>query len=112
MEPAAQVEGDQRRKVRVMPEMPEPAERATVTKRPLPSPQREKVRTPGVNIAAATSKPSTPKRHPFLRPDEQKRETTAKNPKPGKRQHRYAKARKAHQRQGRKSSNPVLVLGQ
>ena len=95
-----------------MPESddPEPAERKSVTRLPLP-PRQGKPKFPTARVAAVTPKPSTTKRHPFLRPSEQKQEQVGKKQGSGKRPHQYAKARKAHQRQGRKASKPVLLLG-
>jgi hypothetical protein len=54
--------------------------------------------------AAMRPKLATPKSHPWLRPDEQKKDTAGKEVKTrrGKRKHRCAKARKAHQRLGRR----------
>ena len=97
------------------PEMPElaeqkPADRKTVSRLPLP-PRQGKPKTPTVKVAAVTPKSSKPKSHPFLRPSEQKQENSGKKRRTGKRLHQYAKARKAHQNQGRKSSKPVLLLG-
>ena len=97
-------------RVATEPVMPEPSKRASVTKLPLPPARQSKSRTPSGRVAATTPKPPTPKRHPFLKPDEQKREKASKG-RTGKRQHQYAKVRKAHQQQGRKPSKPMLVLG-
>ena len=92
------------------PEMSEPSKRASVTKLPLLPARQPKSTTPNVKVAATTPKRSTTKGHPFLKPDEQKGEKASKA-RTGKRQHQYAKARKAHQKRGRKPSKPVLVLG-
>ena len=110
-----------------MPESddPEPAERKSVTRLPLP-PRQGKPKFPTARVAAVTPKPAATKRHPFLRPSEQKqeqvgkeqvgkeqvgKEQVGKEQGSGKRPHQYAKARKAHQRQGRKASKHVLLLG-
>ena len=90
-----------------MPEMPKLSERIAVSKLPA----RPRPKTATVKAAAIASKPASSKRHPFLRPSEQQQEKAGKPRKTGKKQHRYAKARKAHQQQGRKTSKPVLLLG-
>ena len=92
------------------PDEQEPADRKSVTRLPLP-PRQGKAKSPTVKVAASTPKPSTTKRHPFLRPSEQKQEQAGKKRRTGKQTHQYAKARKAHQQQGRKASKPVLLLG-
>ena len=83
-----------------MPESAEqgPAGRKSVVRLPPPG----KGNSPTVKVAAITPKSSTAKRHPFLRPSEQKQEQASKKRRTGKRPHQYAKARKAHQQQGRK----------
>ena len=87
--------------------MPELSERVAASK----APARPRPKAATVKVAAITSKPAAAKRHPFLRPSEQKQEKASKPRKTGKKQHRYAKARNAHRQQGRKSSKPVLLLG-
>ena len=92
-----------------MPELAEqePADRKSVVRLP----PQGKAKTPTVKVAAMTPKASKAKRHPFLRPVEQKQEQASKKRRTGKRPHQYAKVRKAHQQQGRKASKPVLLLG-
>ena len=91
-------------RVAMKPKMPEPSE--PVTRLTLPPARQPASKTPTVKVAATTPKPSTPKRHPFLRPTEQEQ---ADKGRTGKRQRQYAKARKAHQQKGRKSGRPALV---
>ena len=73
----------------------------TVTR--LPEPDRSAGKGSSVKVAAIRPKLATQKRHPLLRPDEQKPDTgKAVKTRRGKRQHQYAQARKAHQQQGRR----------
>ena len=73
----------------------------TVTR--LPEPDKATGKGASVKVAAMRPKLATQKRHPLLRPDEQKPDTgKASKTSRGKREYRYAKARKAHQRQGRR----------
>ena len=98
MESAASVEGDTKKRVKAIPEVPELSERVSVSK----APTRPRPKASTVKVAAVTPKLAAVKRHPFLRPSEQKPEKAGKTRKTGKKQHRYAKARKAHQQQGRR----------
>ena len=67
----------------------------------LPLPPRERPKRAAAKVAAVKPKPAR-------QADNEK----AKPKRKSKRPHQYAKARKEHQNQGRKSAKPVLVLGQ
>ena len=82
------------------PEMPElaelaPADHKSVVR--LPPTPRSQQKSPSVKVAAITPKAQKSKRHPFLRPSEQKQKRAGKA-KGRKRPHSYTKLRQALKR--------------
>ena len=86
--------------------MPALSDKTTLTAKKttrVPAPGAPSAKGAGGKTAAIRPKLTTPERYPFLRPEEQKKESgKAVKMKQGERQHHYVKAHKARQRQERR----------